>query len=64
MATKEVEMKPGDTVRLKGVGLIYTLLEVNTHNKDTDYECQWGVLKPVKTATYTAHWAMNQLEPV
>lgn len=56
-------MKPGDTVKLKGVGRPYTLLEVNTHNKDTDYECQWAVLQPPSPATHKAHWPIGQLEP-
>lgn len=55
-------MKPGDTARLKGVGKLYTLIAIDVHNKDTDYECQWARLTPPPPATHIAHWPIEQLE--
>lgn len=63
MATKEIKLKPGDTVKLKSVGRLYELLSIDTHNEGTDHECQWARLKPPAPATHTAHWPIEQLEP-
>ena len=58
----KITMNPGDTVKLKGVDRLYTLLEVNTHNEGTQYECKWAVLRPPAPATHTAHWPIGQIE--